>query len=110
MNTKVGKYEFDSLEQANSMIAGVENSLYHTFVKLGNIVLVQGEYDEDGNEVVAPTLSEKFSVDVLWYKLDCNPEGWSDFAIDILDEGVHVFSKEGVHGFSGISYQENKIQ
>ena len=110
MDSKVGKYEFDSLEQANSMIAGVENSTYHTFVKLGHIILQDGEYDEEGEQTVAPVLSDKFSVDVLWYKLQVNPEGWAEFSIDIKDEGVNNFSKEGVHGFVGISYQENKIQ
>ena len=108
---KIGKYEFESLEQANSKIEALgittdENgnkppSHKHTIVRLGNIVLVQGEYDEDGNEVVAPTLSDKYSVDVLWQGIESHPYGWATKSINI--------DSEGVHGFAGVSYQENKM-
>ena len=33
-----------------------------TIVHLGNIVLEQGEYDEEGEETVAPVLSDKWHV------------------------------------------------
>ena len=61
---KIGKYEFDSLEQANTKINALGEEHKHTIVKLGNIVLEQGEYDEDGNVVVEPVYSDKYSVDV----------------------------------------------
>jgi len=38
---KIGKYEFDSLEQANSKINALGEEHNHTIVKLGNIVLEQ---------------------------------------------------------------------
>jgi len=97
---KIGKYEFDSLEQANSKIEALGDNI-HTIVRLGNIVLEQGEYDEEGNEVVAPTLSDKYSVDVLWQGIESHPYGWATKSINI--------ESEGVHGFAGVSYQENKM-
>jgi hypothetical protein len=60
---KIGKYSFDSKEQAESKIKSLgtaqdENgneypTHKHTIVQLGNIVLEQGSYDEEGNEIVA---------------------------------------------------------
>ena len=73
---KISKYEFDSQEAAELKIAALPHSTdedgnshpshKHTIVKLGHIVLEQGEYDEEGNETQAPVLSDKYSVDVLW--------------------------------------------
>ena len=73
---KISKYEFDSQEAAELKIAALPHSTdedgnshpshKHTIVKLGHIVLEQGEYDEEGNETKAPVLSDKYSVDVLW--------------------------------------------
>ena len=55
---KVSKYEFDSEEQAESKINALPSvkdddgndvpNHKHTIVKLGNIVLEQGEYDDEG--------------------------------------------------------------
>jgi len=55
---KIGKYEFDSREQAQTKIDALgtatdeDGNEYpthkHTIVHLGNIVLEQGEYDEEG--------------------------------------------------------------
>jgi len=105
---KIGKYEFDSLEQANSTIKSLgvttdENgnetpSHNNTIVKLGNIVLEQGEYDEEGNVTKEPVYSTKYSLDVAWSGEEA--EEFKAFKIDIVGEGVH--------GFAGISYQENK--
>ena len=73
---KISKYAFDSREQVETKIASLgtatdENGNEYpthksTIVHLGNIVLEQGEYDEEGNEIVAPVLSDKWHVDVLW--------------------------------------------
>ena len=67
---KVSKYEFDSQDQAESKINALPSvkdedgkdvpSHKHTIVKLGKIVLEQGEYDETGEETKAPVLSDKF--------------------------------------------------
>tara|TARA_R110002012_G_scaffold306291_1_gene510918 strand:- start:389 stop:712 length:324 start_codon:yes stop_codon:yes gene_type:complete len=105
---KIGKYEFDSLEQANTKIKGLgtttdENgnevpSHNHTVVRLGNIVLEKPEYDEEGNVTKEAVYSLKYSVDVSWDGEEA--EEFNSFKIDIIGEGVH--------GFFGISYQENK--
>jgi hypothetical protein len=118
---RISKYEFDDEASALSKIAALPHatdedgnlhpSHSHTIVKLGNIVLEKGEYDEDGNETKAPVLSDKYCVDVLWKDLEevdedgnvtiDHPYGWKSKAIDIDDEGVH--------GFFGLSYQDNKM-
>ena len=118
---KIGKYEFDSLEQAESKINALgvgtddDGNTYpthsHCVVRLGYIVLEQGEYNEEGEETKAPVLSEKYHVDVLWKDLEetdedgnvtvDHPYGWKSYALDL--------DSEGMHGFMGVSYQENKM-
>jgi len=132
---KISKYEFDDEASALSKIAALPHSTdedgnshpshKHTIVKLGHIVLEQGEYDEEGNETKAPVLSDKYSVDVLWNEPEIttveqeavldedgmvvtpavtsvdHPYGWKSKAIDLEDEGVH--------GFFGVTYQGNKL-
>jgi DNA polymerase III epsilon subunit-like protein len=98
---KIAKYEFLDKEQAESKIKSLgtaqdENgneypTHKHTIVQLGNIVLKQGQYDEEGNEVVAPVLSDKWHVDALWLDLDDHPYGWKSYAVDIDGNGVHSF-------------------
>jgi len=96
---KIGKYEFDSEAQANTRINALGEEHNHTIVKLGNIVLEQGEYDDV--EITAPVLSDKYSVDVMWIGIDSHPYGWATKSIDV--------DSEGVHKFAGVSYQDNKI-
>lgn len=119
---KIGKYEFDSLEQAESKINALgvatdENgNVYpthkHTIVKLGYIVLEQGEYDEDGNETKAPILSSKYHIDALWKDLEPidaeaevleydHPYGWKSYAVNI--------DNDGVHSFMGLEYNKYKF-
>ena len=108
---KLAKYEFDSKEQAETKINALgtaqdENgneypTHKHTIVHLGHIVEQQGQYDEDGNETVAPVLSSKYHVDVLWKGIDDHPYGWKSYAVDI--------SGNGVHSFLGLNYDSYKI-
>ena len=108
---RIAKYEFNSKEQAQDKIDAlkveVENENgelelvaqhKHTIVELGNIVLEQGQYDEEGNEIVAPVLSDKWHVDVLWKDLEADedgtidhPYGWKSYAVNIDGNGVHSF-------------------
>jgi len=94
------KYEFDSQEQAETKIAAlphteVDGVSYlegnHTIVKLGYIVTNTPEYDENGDEVVAPIYSDKYSVDVLWNGLEKSPYGWASYEITVEGNGVHTF-------------------
>ena len=118
MKINIGKYAFDSKEQAQTKIKGLgvetdENgneypTHKHTIVQLGNIVLEQGEYDEDGNETVAPVLSDKWHIDVLWKNLEADedgtidhPYGWKSYYVDI--------DSDGVHSFLGLSYNAHKF-
>ena len=103
----IGKYEFNDQAQAIEKINGLGidedgNATHpHTIVKLGYIVTTPATYDEDGEELTAPVLSDKYSVDVLWVGLEDHPYGWKTYAIDITDEGVH--------GFLGLNYQSMKF-
>ncbi len=119
---KIGKYEFNSSVQADDMIAALgittdeDGNTYpshnHCVVKLGYIVLEQGEYNEEGEETKAPVLSDKYHLDVLWKGLEpmdaeaevlsyIEPKGWADNRIDIYGNGVH--------SFMGLDYQEYKF-
>ena len=108
---RIAKYEFDSKEQAETKInaLGVETdengneypTHKHTIVHLGHIVEQQGQYDEDGNETVAPVVSSKYHVDVLWKGIDDHPYGWKSYAVDI--------DGDGVHSFLGLSYNSHKF-
>ena len=61
---KIAKYEFLDEAQAESKIEALgvatdeDGNTYpthkHSIVKLGNIVLTQGTYDEEGNEITPP--------------------------------------------------------
>lgn len=38
----------------------------HDIMKIGHIVETEGTYDEEGNEVTPPVLSDTYAVDVIW--------------------------------------------
>ena len=108
---RTAKYEFDSKEQTETKIKSLGTATdengneypthKHTIVQLGYIVLQQGTYDEDGNELTAPVLSDKWHVDALWLDLDDHPYGWKSYAIDANDNGVH--------SFLGLDYNSHKF-
>ena len=108
---KIAKYEFDSKEQAETKINALGTATdengneypthKHTIVQLGYIVLQQCTYDENGNELTAPVLSDKWHVDALWLDLDDHPYGWKSYAIDANDNGVH--------SFLGLDYNSHKF-
>lgn len=124
------KYEYPSQELAETRIAALPHqevdgeshpSHSHTIVKLGHVVQVEGTYDDEGNELTAPVLSDMYSVDVLWKVSEITEE----VEAAVLDEDGNVVtpavtevqfpygwvSKEieieegnGVHTFAGWSY------
>ena len=109
MTIKIGKYEFDSKEQAEKKIASLGEEidgvyypdLYDSIVELGFLVITQGTYDPDGHEITPPVYSDKYSVDVLWLNRVQNPYGWAKYQINVQGEGAH--------SFFGVPYQKNKI-
>lgn len=109
---KIAKYEFLDEAQAESKIEALgvatdeDGNTYpthkHSIVKLGNIVLTQGTYDEEGNEITPPVLSDKYHIDVLWDLSDSyddegnvvyadHPYGWKTYSVDLDNNGVHSF-------------------
>ena len=98
---RIGKYEFDTKEQAQTKIDALGTATdengneypthKHSIVHLGNIVLEQGIYDEDGNVLKEPILSSKWHVDVLWQGLEEHPYGWKSYSVDLQSNGMHSF-------------------
>ena len=89
------KYEFSSQEAATTKInaLGLDEegnpSHSHSIVRLGHIVTTAGTYDEEGNELTAPVLSDTYSVDVMW-----NGEPVADWDAQMIwcpPLGVHSF-------------------
>ena len=115
---KIGKYEFDSKEQAKSKINSLgtatdeDGNTYpthnHTIIELGKIIVTPGQYDEEGNEITAPTLSDKYHVDVLWKGLEADEEGDYDHPYGWKSYSVNI-DNNGVHAFMGLDYQLYKF-
>ena len=68
---KVGKYIFDSEEQAETKIKGLgvdedNNPTHnHAIVRLGHEVIEEGETDGEGNVIKEPVLSDKYLIDFI---------------------------------------------
>ena len=104
---KIGKYAFKDKSTSDAKITalGVDdegNATHgHAIVKLGHIVLEQGEYEIKGSKkelIKEPVFSNKYHVDVIWSDLKDHPWGWKTYSCDL--------DTEGIHGFSGLSYLE----
>ena len=118
----ISKYEFKDQKTAEAKIKGLgvakdeDGNEYpthkHSIVKLGNIVLERGEYDNEGNETKAPVLSSKYHLDVAWQLEDTysedgelikadHPYGWKSANVDL--------DSNGVHSFYGVDYLTHKF-
>ena len=75
------RYEFNDKEQAEDKIAKLYD-VNASFIKLNKFVLTEGIYDEEGNELTAPVLSEGYALDVLWLDLDASPYGWKTYEVE----------------------------
>ena len=92
---KFRKYEFGSKAAASAKInaLGVDEdgnpTHSHSIVRLGHLVVTEGTYDDEGEELTAPVLSDNYSVDVLW---DGEPDSsWDASMIWCAPIGVHTF-------------------
>ena len=74
------RYEFNDKAQADSKIAAQED-VNASFIKLDKFVMTEGVYDEEGNEITAPVLSNGYALDVLWRDLDKSPYGWKTYEV-----------------------------
>tara|TARA_R100000388_G_scaffold71943_1_gene52121 strand:+ start:2607 stop:2936 length:330 start_codon:yes stop_codon:yes gene_type:complete len=103
------KYEFDNKEKFDevketlpkeTVTDGDESydvELYsHTIVELGNIMLKEPEFDEDGEITKDAEFSTKYHVDILWVDVDSQPTEFEQYEV--------VLDNNGVHSFSGINY------
>ena len=83
------KYLFTSKEQAetkvNAFIVDDVQTVKADFIWLDKFVLTEGEYDEEGVEIVAPTFTPPYSLDVVWHDLDESPYGWKSYEIEPLN-------------------------
>ena len=113
----IGKYAFNSKEQAINKIEALGTVTYedgikypnhhHTVVVLGQEIISQQVLD--GEEVLEEeVLGTDYLVDVLWHDLEIekdgsvdHPYGWKSYSIDI--------DSEGIHKFLGLNYQDLKI-
>ena len=92
---KLRKYEFGSKSAASAKInaLGVDEdgnpTHSHSIVRLGHIVVTEGTYDDEGNELTAPVLSDNYCVDVLWNG-DADAS-WDSNMIWCAPIGVHTF-------------------
>ena len=92
---KFRKYEFGSKAAASAKInaLGVDEdgnpTHSHSIVRLGLLVVTEGTYDDEGEELTAPVLSDNYSGDVLW---DGEPDSsWDASMIWCAPIGVHTF-------------------
>ena len=92
---KFRKYEFGSQAAATTKINALgldedSNPTHsHAIVRLGHLVVTEGTYDDEGEELTAPVLATNYSVDVLW---DGEPlESWDSSMIWCAPIGVHTF-------------------
>ena len=72
-DSKISKF-FDIDEEGNKI-----SNERAAFIYLDKFVLVKGEYDEEGVEIVAPTYSEGYALDVVWHNLEESPYGWKSY-------------------------------
>lgn len=61
-----------------------------TICEIGNLVLVPGQYDEDGNEIVAPVVDSRWHVN-FWLDAGLTAEdGWEQWALTWTQNGAPV--------------------
>ena len=115
---KIGKYKFDSIEDAKKKTDALGTAIdedgneypthKHTIVHLGNIVLEQAVIDEDGEIETEAVLSEDWHLDVLWSDLEADEDGTIDHPYGWKSKSVNI-DGDGVHAFFGLNYDSLKF-
>jgi len=110
MKLNIAKYAFNSREQFQDKFDALhtvdeEGNSIPNFkfgvVQLGNIQLEAPTFDEEGEELTEAVLSEQWHVDTVFFEQEDHPYGWKSYNVDL--------DSEGLHGFSGLSYLDNKF-
>ena len=117
------KYEFGSQGAASTKInaLGLDDegnpTHSHSIVRLGHIVTTKGTYDEEGNELTAPVLSDSYHVDVLWngepdpdwdaQMVWCAPMGFISLGLLALSQSGLLNARCSVQSFS-LNLQKKK--
>ena len=100
------KFEFkdraDMLKKLSNYFDKEGNPKDCAVVELGNIVTTPATYDEEGNEIKAAIVSDKYAVDVLFYGT------FPELAEEVTPEpnGVHTFA--GCEALYEERYNETK--
>ena len=76
------RYEFNDKAQAETKILAQGEDVNAAFIRLGKFILTEGTYDDEGEEITAPILSEGYALDVLWRDLDASPYGWKSYEVE----------------------------
>jgi len=79
-----GVYNEVTFEEVTSLVYGEG---VHAVVEIGKIVLTNGTYDSDFNEVIAPVFSDGYGFDIM-----------SDVTFDFGNN--EIFPKNSKHGFA----------
>ena len=74
-DSKIEKF-FDIDEEGNKIPNERASFIYFPN---GKFVLTKGEYDEEGVEIVAPTYTEGYALDVVWHNREESPYGWKSY-------------------------------
>ena len=82
------RYQFNDKKQAKQKVSafieqGEEGqTIKASFIWLDKFVKVNGEYNEKGEEIIAPIFTDGYALDVLWNDLDESPYGWKSYEIE----------------------------
>ena len=84
------RYEFNDKAQAEAKILSQED-VNASFIKLNKFIIIEGTYDDEGEEITAPILSEGYALDVLWRDLNASPYGWKTYEVTPTEPKHKIF-------------------
>jgi hypothetical protein len=77
------RYLLTSKEQAEKKVnLFLEENGKADFVWLDKFEITQGEYNDKGVEIVSPTFTKSYSLDVVWHELTESPYGWKSYEVE----------------------------
>jgi hypothetical protein len=80
------RYLFTSKKQAeskvNAFIVDEVQTVKADFVWLDKFTLTNREQNEQTGEVIEPTFTKSYSLDVVWHDLTESPYGWKSYEVE----------------------------